>query len=112
MGQHQQIIEGIVLDVDYGYGLKYKDLDHVFLKLEIQQFDGTPSTQLFSCEKVPQILQQFKNEYSPQSSLTSLYHRRLYLLKENSNTITADAISVLPPQGDIKFEWIYNDNWN
>lgn len=109
---NQQIIEGIVLDVDYGYGLKYKDLNHMFLKLEIQQFDGTPCTQLFKCDKVPQILQQFKNQYGPQSSLSNLHHHRLYLLKENGNSVTADAIAMLPPQGDTKFEWIYNNNWD
>ena len=43
----QQIVEGIITDVDLGYGLKYKDMDNIFLKLEIQQFDGTPCTQLF-----------------------------------------------------------------
>ena len=108
----QQIVEGIITDVDLGYGLKYKDLDHMFLKLEIQQFDGTPSTQLFNCDKISKILKQFKGQYGPQSSLQNLYHHRLYLLKENGNSVTADAIAMLPPQGDTKFEWIYNNNWD
>lgn len=108
----QQIIEGIVTDVDFGYGLKYKDMDNLFLKLEIQQFDGTPCTQLFKKDKVTTILKQFQSRYNQQSSLQGLHHHRLYLLKENNNSISADAIAMLPPQGDTKFEWIYNDNWN
>lgn len=108
----QHIIEGIIIGVDYGYGLKYKDLNHIFLKLEIQQFDGVPCTQLFVAEKVPAILKQFKSEYGPQSSLKDLLHHRLYLLKENGNSVTADAIAMLPPEGDTNFEWIYNNNWD
>ena len=84
----------------------------MFLKLEIQQFDGTAVTQLFAADKVPQILKQFKNEYGTQSALSNLHHHRLYLLKENGSSVMADAIAMLPPEGNVNFEWIYNNNWD
>ena len=35
-----QIIEGIIIEADFGFNIKYTDLEHLYLKLIVQQFDG------------------------------------------------------------------------
>ena len=108
----EEIIEGIIINVDYGYGMKYKDEENLYLKLEIQQFDGYLCVQLFGQEKVGKLLQQFKGDYRGESSLNNLMHRQVYLLaSEKVNTIPS-AIAKLPPSEYTQYSWVYNDNWN
>ena len=35
-----RVVYGVILDADIGYGLKYKDENNLYLKLDIQQFDN------------------------------------------------------------------------
>lgn len=110
--KEEEIVEGIIVDVNYGYGMKYKDEENLYLKLEIQQFDGYLCVQLFGQEKVGKLLQQFKGDYRGESSLNNLMHRQVYLLaSEKVNTIPS-AIAKLPPNQYSQYDWIYNDNWN
>lgn len=105
------IIEGIIIDVDLGYGLKYKDPNSIFLQLEIQMFDGFLCTQLFGMDKIGKILIQFKSDYRNNTSVKQLLHRKVYLLDENINK-TPSAIAPLPPSEYPEYKWIENDNWN
>ena len=45
-------IEGIILDIDYGFGMKYTDTENMYLKLEIQQFNGRSCVQLFKQDDI------------------------------------------------------------
>ena len=113
-GQKQKkepTIEGIVIDVDYGYGMKYADPNNLFLKLEIQMFNGYVCTQLFGMDKIGKLLLQFKGDYRDDTSIKHLLHRKLYLLDERVNGVPS-AIAVLPPSEFPQYSWVENDNWN
>ena len=56
MTQKEEIIQGVILGIEYGYGMKFMDPEHLYLKLEIQQFDGEISVQLFKERAVNQHL--------------------------------------------------------
>lgn len=105
-------VEGIIIEVDYGYGMKYKDEENLYLKLEIQQFDGYSCVQLFSQEKVGKLLQQFKGDYRGEVSLNMLKHKQVYLLSSDKTNTIPNAIAKLPPNQYSQYDWIYNDNWN
>lgn len=107
----EKIIEGIIVGIDFGYGMKYKDADNLYLKLQIQQFDGFECIQLFHVDKVGKLLVQFKSDYSRELSLRQLKHRKCYLLDETINNVPK-AIAVLPPSEYPQYSWIENDNWN
>ena len=111
----QIIIEGIIMEADYGYGLKYKDQDTLYLKLRVQQFDGWECIQLFKGEKISQILDQFKGDYYNYISINQLVGRKLVLLQNEVATQVPDAISckrINDPRGKTDYDWIENDNWN
>ena len=107
----EKTIKGIITQVDYGYGMKYKDEENLYLKLEIQQFDDYTCIQLFGQEKIGKLLQQFKGDYRGETSIQTLVHQPIYLLAETTNSIP-NAIAKLPPQKYSQYQWIYNDNWN
>ena len=107
----EEVMEGIIISVDYGFGMKYTDAENLYLKLEIQQFNGHQGVQLFSVDKVGKLLLQFKGDYRGELSLTHLIHRRVFLKTDSTNGVP-DAIAKLPPQQYPQYSWIYNDNWN
>ena len=107
----EEIIKGIITKVDYGYGMKYNDAENLYLKLEIQQFDGYKCVQLFSSEKIGKLLIQFKSDYSRELALSQLMHRKVYLLGDKTNGVP-NAIAPLPPSEYPQYSWIENDNWN
>ena len=111
MTHEEQTIEGVIIRVDYGYGMKYNDPESLYLKLEIQQFDGAESVQLFRGDKIGKLLIQFKHEYSKELSINQLKLRKCYLLNKETNGV-CDAIAVLPPSRYPQYSWIYNDNWD
>ena len=111
--KEEEIIEGIILDVDYGYGMKYKDQENLYLKLEVQAFDGHKYIQLLKKEKIAKILLQFKGNYTTENSLNScLMHQNIYLLSSDKTNTIPNAIAKMPPQVYPQYTWIYNDNWN
>ena len=67
-------IEGIILDIDYGFGMKYADTENMYLKLEIQQFNGRSCVQLFKQDDIGKLLLQFKGDYRGEISLKNLKH--------------------------------------
>ena len=107
----EKVMEGVILEVDYGFGMKYTDMENMYLKLEIQQFDGHQGVQLFSQEKVGKLLLQFKGDYRGELSLTHLKHRRVFLSEKSTNGVP-DAIAKMPPSDYPQYSWIENDNWN
>lgn len=107
----EKVMEGVILEVDYGFGMKYTDMENMYLKLEIQQFDGHQGVQLFSQEKVGKLLLQFKGDYRGELSLTHLKHRRVFLSDESTNDVP-NAIAKMPPSDYPQYSWIENDNWN
>lgn len=109
--EEENIIEGVILDVDYGYGMKYTDTENLFLKLEIQQFDGHTGIQLFGQEKIGKLLLQFKGDYRGEISLKHLRHCRIFL-SENTTNGVPDAIAKMPPSKYPQYDWIENDNWS
>ena len=110
MKKDKDIIEGIIIKADYGYGMKYKDENELYLKLEIQMFDGYQCVELFRGDKIEKILLQFKGDYIHESSISTLLHRTIYLLNSEQTQNVPDAISVLPPHKHNKYNWIYNDS--
>jgi hypothetical protein len=110
--QEEEIIEGVILKADFGYGMKYKDEENLYLKLEVQQFDGYECVQLFGEEKIGKLLQQFKGDYRGEVSVNTLIHRRVYLLGSDMTNSIPNAISKLPPSRYQQYDWVYNDNWN
>ena len=109
--QKEEVIEGVILDVDYGFGMKYTDMENMYLKLEIQTFRGNSSVQLFGQEKVGKLLLQFKGDYRGELSLKHLRHRRIFLTEETTNGVS-NAIAKMPPKEYPQYSWIENDNWN
>lgn len=107
----EKIIEGVILEADYGFGMKYTDMENMYLKLEIQQFDGHQGVQLFNQEKVGKLLLQFKGDYRGELSLNHLKHRRVFLSNESTNGVP-NAIAKMPPSDYPQYSWIENDNWN
>ena len=107
-----EIVEGVILRVDYGYGMKFTDPENLYLKLEIMQFDGEESIQLFGQDKVGKLLLQFKGDYRGELSLSHLKHRRIFLLASKKTNGILDAIAKLPPSKYPQYSWIENDNWN
>ena len=110
--EEEEIIEGVILKADFGYGMKYKDEENLYLKLEVQQFDGYECVQLFGEDKIGKLLQQFKGDYRGEVSLSTLIHRRVYLLGSDMTNSIPNAISKLPPSRYQQYDWVYNDNWN
>lgn len=110
--ESKEMIEGIIIDVDYGFGMKYKDTKNLYLKLEVQQYNGWTSTQLFKGDKIPKLLLQFKNDYRTESGVKSLKHQTIYSLASESTNGIPDAIAAYPPSQYPQYEWIYNDNWS
>lgn len=108
----ERVIKGIIINIDYGYGMKYKDEENLYLKLEVQQFDGYLCVQLFGQEKIGKLLQQFKGNYRGESSLKNLMHEQIYLLESDKTNTIPNAIAKLPPNEYTQYDWIYNDNWN
>lgn len=112
MTQKEEIIQGVILGIEYGYGMKFMDPEHLYLKLEIQQFDGEISLQLFKAEQVGKLLLQFKGDYRGDLSINHLKHRNIFLLKSDSTNGVPNAIARLPPNKYPQYSWIYNDNWD
>ena len=108
----EKIIEGVILDVDYGFGMKYNDAENLYLKLEIQQFDGIQSIQLFGQDKIGKLLLQFKGDYRGELSVKYLKHQKVFLLKSESTNGVPNAIAKLPPNEYPQYSWIENDDWN
>ncbi len=111
MTDKEPTIQGIIVDVDYGFGMKYAEPNNMFLKLEIQMFNGLLCTQLFGKDKIGKLLLQFKGDYRDDTSIKNLLHQKLYLLDEMVNG-TPSAIAKLPPSEFPQYSWIENDNWN
>ena len=111
MIEEEKVIEGIITRVDYGYGMKYNDPQRLYLKLEIQQFNGAESVQLFREDKIGKLLIQFKHDYSQELSINQLKLRRCYLLDKSTNGV-CDAIAVMPPSLYPQYSWVSNDNWD
>lgn len=107
----EKVMEGVILEVDYGFGMKYTDMENMYLKLEIQQFNGHQGVQLFNQEKVGKLLLQFKGDYRGELSLHHLKHRRVFLSDECTNGVP-NAIAKMPPSDYPQYSWIENDNWN
>ena len=103
-------IEGIILDIDYGFGMKYSDIENMYLKLNIQQFNGNTCVQLFKQEDIGKILLQFKGEYRGEISLKTLKHCQVFLSSDNVNGIP-NAIAKMPPEKYPQYSWIENSNW-
>ena len=107
----EKIMEGVILEADYGFGMKYTDMENMYLKIEIQQCDGHQSVQLFNQEKVGKLLLQFKGDYRGELSLNHLKHCRVFLSDESTNGVP-NAIAKMPPSDYPQYSWIENDNWN
>lgn len=111
MTEEEKVIEGIIIRVDYGYGMKYNDPQRLYLKLEIQQFNGAETVQLFREDKIGKLLIQFKRDYTQELSISHLKHRRCFLLDDLTNGVP-NAIAVMPPSRYPQYSWVNNDNWD
>lgn len=108
----EKVIEGIILDVDYGFGMKFKDVEGLYLKLIIQQFDGFDCVQLFGNDDIAKLLLQYKGDYRGEISCNTLKHRRIYLLASDMTNGIPNAVAKLPPSKYPQYSWIYNQNWD
>lgn len=103
-------IEGIILDIDYGFGMKYVDTENMYLKLEIQQFNGRSCVQLFKQDDIGKLLLQFKGDYRGEISLKHLKHCQIFLSNDITNGVP-NAIAKMPPEKYPQYSWIENSNW-
>lgn len=103
-------IEGIILDIDYGFGMKYADTENMYLKLEIQQFNGRSCVQLFKQDDIGKLLLQFKGDCRGEISLKNLKHRQIFLSNDITNGVP-NAIAKMPPEKYPQYSWIKNSNW-
>lgn len=103
-------IEGIILDIDYGFGMKYADIENMYLKLEIQQFNGRRCVQLFKQGDIGKLLLQFKGDYRGEISLKNLKHCQIFLSSDITNGVP-NAIAKMPPEKYPQYSWIENSNW-
>ena len=108
----EKVIEGIILDVDYGFGMKFKDVEGLYLKLIIQQFDGFDCVQIFGNDDIAKLLLQYKGDYRGEISCNTLKHRRIYLLASDMTNGIPNAVAKLPPSKYPQYSWIYNQNWD
>lgn len=108
----EKVIEGIILDIDYGFGMKFKDVEGLYLKLLIQQFDGFGCVQLFRDDDIAKLLLQYKGDYKGEISCNTLKHRRIYLLASDMTNGIPNAVAKLPPNQYPQYDWIYNQNWD
>ena len=111
INEEEKVIEGVILDVDYGYGMKYTDMENLYLKLEVQQFDGLQGVQLFNQDAVGKLLLQFKGDYRGELSLKLLKHCRIFMSEEKTNGVP-DKVAKLPPSQFPQYSWIPNNNWD
>ena len=109
--QNEDYSEGIILDIDYGFGMKYMDKDNMYLKLEIQEFNGNIGIQLFNQKKIGKLLLQFNDEYRGEMSIKHLKHKRIFLSKETTNGVP-NAVAKMPPELYPQYDWIPNSNWD
>lgn len=107
-----EYVEGIILDVDYGFGMKFKDSEGLYLKLQIQQFDGYDCVQLLREDSIAKLLLQYKGDYRGEISCNTLKHRRVYLLTSDMTNGVPNAIAKLPPSEYPQYQWIRNANWS
>ncbi len=112
MTSQSQVIEGVIIQADFGFGMKYRDEENLYLKLEILDFEGHECVQLFGMDKVGKLLLQFKGDYCSESSISNLTHQRLYLLQDDSVHAMPSAIAKLPPADYPQYDWVKNDNWS
>ena len=96
----EKVIEGIILDVDYGFGMKFKE------------FDGFDCVQLFGNDDIAKLLLQYKGDYRGEISCNTLKHRRIYLLASDMTNGIPNAVAKLPPSKYPQYSWIYNQNWD
>ena len=101
-----KIIEGIIIEMDMGYRMKYKDEDNIYIKMVIQQFDGYECTQLFKLNKLETLLKEFSSHHE-EISIKHLVHQKVILSDDSTNGVP-DKIAK-PVSG--KPNWIENDNW-
>lgn len=98
------IKQGVVIDVDFGYNLKYKDPDNLFMKLEIMLFDdGQSVVQLFDVENAGRLLAQL-NQHT--KSAQTLLHEKVYL-QQSEIDIMPSSVSV-----SFDYDWVENNNWD
>ena len=90
-------IEGIILDIDYGFGMKYADTENMYLKLEIQQFNGRHCVQLFKQDDIGKLLLQFKGDYRGEISLKNLKHCQIFSSSDITNGVP-NEIAKMPPE--------------
>lgn len=109
--KEEKVLEGVILDVDYGYGMKYADRENLYLKLEIQQFDGVQCVQLFNQDTIGKLLLQFKGDYRGEISLKHLKHCTVFLSEDQTNGVP-NKIAKMPPQQFPQYNWIQNNNWD
>ena len=111
INEEENVLEGVILDVDYGYGMKYTDMENLYLKLEVQQFDGLQGVQLFNQDTVGKLLLQFRGDYRGELSLKHLKHCRIFMSEEKTNGVP-DKVAKLPPSQFPQYSWIANNNWD
>ena len=107
----EDVSEGIILNADFGYGMKFNDSENLYLKLEIQDFNGYSTIQLFNMENIPQVLKQFQSDVYPAVSIQSLIHRKVFLLNLNKIKGTPSAITAKNPDNE-DVVWICNNDWD
>lgn len=103
--------KGIIIEVDCGFGVKFRDMESLFIKILVQEYNGTTSTHLFTVSDTAKLLQQYKSRYNNETTLNSLIHEEVVLSETKTNSIS-DAIARNNPEKYPQYEWIYNSNWN
>jgi len=92
---------GVVVGVDFGYGLKYGDEDELYLCLLIQLCDGYMCNQYYHIDNVPKVLEHFRRK-----KVGDLLHT-LVVADRISDDHTRNPSRI---RNRYQKEWLVNDN--
>lgn len=92
--------EGIIISVDYGFGMKYGDEDEPYLMLEIKQTNNWQCCQYFHNDNIRKVLEHFNEK-----KINKLLYKTVELGEMPNSTLNPNRIRYT-----LADDWLYNDN--
>lgn len=98
--QVELMSEGIIISVDYGFGMKYGDEDEPYLMLEIKQTNNWQCFQYFHNDNIRKVLEHFNEK-----KINKLLYKTVELGEMPNSTLNPNRIRYT-----LADDWLYNDN--
>lgn len=93
--------KGIIISVDYGFGMKYDDEDEFYLMLEIKQTNNWQCCQYFHNDNIRKVLEHFNEK-----KINKLLYKTVELGEMPNSTLNPNRIRYT-----LADDWLYNDNF-